>query len=86
MILAWKSTPLSQSQLFLKEKVCYDLLRGVLFYAKIVYVQELWLYKAIDYVILKNHRMDALTTVKNGNILQMCEHSFLPAAERLVMC
>ena len=43
-ILKWKCTALNQSQLFLKEKLTCDWLRGVQvhFHAKIVHVQELW--------------------------------------------
>ena len=43
-ISAWKCTPLNQSQLFLKEKLSCDWLRGVHFHAKIVHVQELLRY------------------------------------------
>ena len=44
-ILAWKSTPLSQSQLRFSHKKCCNWLRGVHFHAKIVHVQGLWRYK-----------------------------------------
>ena len=43
-ILAWKCTPLSQSQLSLSFKKGCDWLRGVHFHAKIVHVQGLWRY------------------------------------------
>ena len=40
-------TPLSQSQLFLKEKLSCDWLRCVHFLAKIIHVQELWRFELL---------------------------------------
>ena len=59
MFLAWKCTPLRQSQLFLRANLSCDWLRGAHFHAKIVHVQELWRYYFPKYLCFEektNHK------------------------------